>query len=184
MQSAILLPSIIIKCVFLVLKNRKILSKWAKICKNLPPCTDIIGIAQFLEQLPSMSWITIYVRQPRFSSSIVIGRLFTNSQWCVFTRSCPMIWILSLNNVCYNKTEQMCLRFIVTDVNTWYGCYSTIADLVEMESVIQIIFGLLQKREDFCTNYKFNNKNNLLTWRDFKIKFLDHFSPSFLDQKW
>ena len=138
-----------------LLQKRKILSKWAKICKNLPPCTDIIGIAQFLEQLPSMPWITIYDWRPKFSSSIVIGRLITNSQWCVFTRSCPMIWILSLNN-------------------TWYGCYSTIADLVEMESVIQIIiFGLLQKRVDFGTNYKFNNKNNFLpTWRDFKIPLL------------
>ena len=58
--------------------------------------------------------------------------------------------------------------------DTWYGCYSTIADLVEMESVIQIIiFGLLQKRVDFGTNYKFNNKNNFLpTWRDFKIPLL------------
>ena len=74
-------------------KNRKILIKCTKICKNLPPCTDIIGIAQFLEQLPSMSWISIYDWRPKFSSSIVIGRLITNSQWCVFTRSCPMIWI-------------------------------------------------------------------------------------------
>ena len=34
-------------------------------------------------------------------------------------------------------------------------------------------------------NDKFSNKNNYLpTWRDFKINFLDHFSPPFLGQKW
>ena len=33
-------------------------------------------------------------------------------------------------------------------------------------------------------NHKFSNKNNyILAWRDFKINFLDHFSPSFLGQK-
>jgi hypothetical protein len=31
-------------------------------------------------------------------------------------------------------------------------------------------------------NHKFSNKNkHLPAWRDFKINFLDHFSPSFLD---
>ena len=34
-------------------------------------------------------------------------------------------------------------------------------------------------------NNKFSNENNYLpAWRDFKMFFLDHFSPSFLGQKW
>ena len=43
-------------------------------------------------------------------------------------------------------------------------------------------FPLLQKS---AQNHKFSSKNNYLpTRRDFKINFPDHFSPSFLGQKW
>jgi hypothetical protein len=43
-------------------------------------------------------------------------------------------------------------------------------------------FPLLYKS---AQNHKFSNKNNYLpAWRDLKIIFLDHFSTSFLGQKW
>ena len=37
---------------------------------------------------------------------------------------------------------------------------------------------------NFDQKYKFSNKNNMVNaWRNFKKKFLDHFSSSFLGQK-
>ena len=42
-----------------------------------------------------------------------------------------------------------------------------------------------QGRKNFDQKYKFSNENNYLpAWRDFKNNFLDHFSPSFLGEKW
>ena len=91
-------------------------------------------------------------------------------------------------------------------INTSYLTDSYIGFTLKMESVSQnTIFGLkmmvksgLEKiflkflhAEDYflllhksALNHKFSNKNNYLpAWRDFKIIFLDHFSPSFLGQK-
>jgi hypothetical protein len=92
-------------------------------------------------------------------------------------------------------------------LNTSYLAESYIAFTLKMESVSRnTIFGLkmmmksglekiflkfLHAGDYFpllhksAQNHKFSNRNNYLpAWRDFKILFLDHFSPSLLGQNW
>ena len=107
-----------------------------------------------------------------------------------------------------NKCILQCfLTFSCTVLTNYiYGCETAIIFTLKMESVSKnIIFGLkmmvksglekiflkfLHAGDYFpllhksAQNHKFSNKNNYLpAWRDFKINFLDHFSPSFLGQK-